>query len=290
MFSDDYATDVTATSAKVEVNGTVKDVDGDGKDDKFIINQADLAKYFVVTGEIDNHDITVKFTNVRRDDKTTGDVKIVNSSDVANNVATVSDNGGTYLDLNDNLTVLDWDTYTGLNVTVAATLYVNGHERNSLDLTLYTADPLTLKAAKDVTENDGYYEYTVAREQFKDGEAYVHDAVQVISAITNADVLGHTKNLEKDDDVIATIYGGSVVAEQGINLVYYIDAAGKQITLGTNKYSYNPTTGKITVKADDGTLNRTYYAEFTVTLKSRICSESEKGHVANVRVIFTPAK
>ena len=271
-FSDDYAIDQTATSARVEANGTIKGT-------TYIINEADLAKYFVVTGAMNGHNLTVKF-------ETTNTKVSINKL-----VTPVEDNKASYLDLTRNNAVLNWNEYTGLEVAVKATLYVNGYKKNTLDLTLFTVDPLKLEANTGTNvkvAKEDWIEYTVAREQFKDGKAYVHDAVKVVDYL-NKDILTHGEALNKAQTKLAP-YSGAVVTKMGTNAVYYLDANNEKVYLGTNKYSFVESTGQIVIFKDDATLQKTYYAEFQVNLKSRICSNPTDGHTANVRVIFTPAK
>ena len=276
IYSDDHVTNGVAT-----VNGQVAD-------GKYSIIKSDLAKYFNLARKdnkgLDGHDWTVKFEIISPELTEADEVKIADKDNNENNVTTVMDKGNSsYHYLAEGKTILDWGNYTGLNMTVRATLYVNGYTFDYLDLKLVTKDPLTLTAT----------DFTVQRKLREDVTVQVFKSSVLTSNAkgeTNSDNLilflnaqGALKSIPYAFLYARDTYGVNIEYVLGPRGVYYYDNNGNPITLGTNKYSYDDETGHITIKGDDASA-KNYYADFTAKMTSRIC---EGLHEVPFRITFT---
>ena len=274
IYSEDYVTNGVAT------------VYGQIENGKYTILKSDLAKYFNVDAEsLDGHNFTVEFTVNAPKATATESVLVGYQEDgahVENYVTEVVERTvETYNYLASDKVVLDWNTYMGLEVEVTAVLKMNGFERESLDLTLVTKDPLTITGSN----------FTVERQLRKDLTVQVFKSLVLTSSVepTKENLIqfknsnGTVYNWQKAIAYAEGVYGAEAEFVLGPKGLYHYDNSGKEIVLGANKYKFDATTGMITIYGDDAQV-KNYYADFTVVFKSRICGGE---HRVPVRITFT---
>lgn len=259
IYSEDYVKNATAT------------VYGQIENGEYNIIKSDLAKYFNVDAEsLNGHDYTVEFEVVAPEATQEESVLVgpATTTDV------LADKGAaTYYYLQQDLVVLDWNTYRGLKVEVNATLKINGFERETLPLTLVTEDPLTLTGT-DIAKD---------RELRKDLDIKVFESLVLTSSVEDyknlltTDKKAAAKNgsniaadLDAAEAYAAGVYGADIKVVLGTKGVYYYNNSGELIILGTNKYKYYDETGILTIYGDDAEV-KNYYADFTAIMDSRIC-------------------
>ncbi len=271
----DYVTVVDETNGRVEVDGDI--VDG-----LYTIDQADLGKYFNVSKDADNdNNLTVKFVV-----NTTG----APAPEVTDEVAVLEDENEEveYFVLDEGQSVIkDWtngNTFQGNEIEVEAILMVNGvFELDRKTVVLYTADPLDLTSAEGV-------DYVATR---LPGVATTVKSFAYLT-LTSTEEEGNLINVDgrtskglfynsKANDT----YG----AEYTVTLkrVYTTDENGDH-AYPTNKYEYAD--GVITLKADDGILLHSVYAEIEYTLTHNFNTEvtdGEKKEVEVIKIEFQPA-
>lgn len=231
--------------------------------DRYNIVKSDLAKYFNVNGKtVSDHFYYVDFEVVSPVDE------VVLSRTSANVYEKEGAATFHYLEAG---SILDWAEYRGLEVAVKATLYVNGYKLGeTMPLELVTIDPLTLTGSNISKERKhrentyvNVYENLVLTSVIEPAEANLLDT----SAAT----------LVEASDYAQKIYGaeGEKIVEVvlGPRGVYYETEEGV-VTINSNKYDYNATTGVLTIYGDDSVVKE-YKADFTAVMKSRICSRPD---------------
>ena len=231
--------------------------------DRYNIVKSDLAKYFNVNGKtVSDHFYYVDFEVVSP----------VNEVVLSRTSANVYEKEGTatfhYLEAG---SILDWAEYRGLEVAVKATLYVNGYKLGeTMPLELVTIDPLTLTGSNISKERKhrentyvNVYENLVLTSVIEPAKANLLDT----SAATLTEASAYAQK----------IYGaeGEKIVEVvlGPRGVYYETEEGV-VTINSNKYDYNATTGVLTIYGDDSVVKE-YKADFTAVMKSRICARPD---------------
>ena len=249
LYADSYVENATAV-AKGQLEGGV-----------YSIIKSHLPYYFNVD-QVDGHDYTVKFTVEAPNSTATNNVTL------DNDVVAVLAQDGTYYPLEDNAT-LDWATYTGLQVNVTATLYANGYPIDFKPLAIVTYDPLTFTVANVEVEREMRKPLQV--QLFK--EAVLTSAVEEVENLIK--FANEDETLTTTEQAFAyakSAYGAEVsfviTDPQAKSHVYYYDNTGKKVYLPKTQYSY--ANGILTINGDDS-VAKTYYADFTAIMKSRIC-------------------
>lgn len=242
----DYVTVVDENNGRVEVDGDI--VDG-----IYTIDQADLGKYFNVSKDTDNdNNLTVKFIV-----KTTG-APAPDTTDVVN--VLVDPNAAVeYFVLDEGASVItDWtngNTFQLNEIEVEAVLMANGaFELDRKNVVLWTNDPLEFTADSIVvTRLPG-----------------VHTTVKSFSALTLTSTEEEGNLINVDGKTSKGLFYNSHAdvtygADYTVTLkrVYTTDENGDH-AYPTNKYEYAD--GIITLKADDGILLNSVYAEVEYTL------------------------
>ena len=263
----DYVTVVDENNGRVEVDGDiVKGV--------YTIDQADLGKYFNVSKDTDNdNNLTVQFIV-----KTEG-APAPETTDVVN-VIEDENEAVEYFVLDEGMSVIkDWtngNTFQLNEIEVEAVLMVNGvFELDRKNVVLYTADPLEFAADSIVVTRLPGVPTTV-----KSFSALTLTSTEEEGNLINVD--GKTsKGLFYNSKADVT-YG----ADYNVTLkrVYTTDENGDH-AYPTNKYEYAD--GVITLKADDGILLHSVYAEVEYTLTHNF--NYGKTDVKTVLIEFQPA-
>ena len=235
--------------------------EGEIADGKYSIIKSDLAKYFnVEAASLEKHNYIVTFEVSSPE----GDLVTLSG-----NTTDVNDKGtSTYHYLTEDLVVLDWADYNGLEVIVNATLAVNGFELQSRKLAIRTQDPLELTATKLEVTRPHRQDLTV--QVFKNLvlTSAVEPEKENLIAFVNAN--GQDKSKKYAFQYAVDTYGVEIDFVLGSNGVYYYDNSGKIVTVATNKYKYDSDKGMITIYGDDA-VGKNYYADFTAVMTSRIC-------------------
>lgn len=242
----DYVTVVDENNGRVEVDGDI--VDG-----IYTIDQADLGKYFNVSKDTDNdNNLTVKFIV-----KTTG-APAPDTTDVVN--VLVDPNAAVeYFVLDEGASVItDWtngNTFQLNEIEVEAVLMANGaFELDRKNVVLWTNDPLEFTADSIVVTRLPGVPTTV-----KSFSALTLTSTEEEGNLINVD--GKTsKGLFYNSHADVT-YGADYTVT--LKRVYTTDENGDH-AYPTNKYEYAD--GIITLKADDGILLNSVYAEVEYTL------------------------
>lgn len=244
----DYVTVVDETNGRVEVDGDI--VEG-----VYTIDQADLGKYFNVSKDADNdNNLTVKFiVNTENGAPTPLDTDVVNVLEDVNPEVE-------YFVLDEGKSVIkDWtngNTYQLNEIEVEAVLMVNdAFELDRKTVVLYTVDPLEFAADSIVVTRLPGVPTTV-----KSFSALTLTSTEEEGNLINVD--GKTsKGLFYNSKADVT-YG----AEYTVTLksVYTVDENEQRHAYPTNKFEYAD--GVITLKADDGILLNSVYAEVEYTL------------------------
>ena len=272
----DYVTVVDETNGRVEVDGDI--VDG-----LYTIDQADLGKYFNVSKDADNdNNLTVKFVV-----NTTG----APAPEETDEVAVLEDENEEveYFVLDEGQSVIkDWtngNTFQGNEIEVEAILMVNGvFELDRKTVVLYTADPLDMTSAEGV-------DHTETR---LPGVATTVKSFAYLT-LTSTEEEGNLINV--DGKTSKGLFYNSKAndtygAEYTVTLkrVYTTDENGDH-AYPTNKYEYAD--GVITLKADDGILLHSVYAEIEYTLthnfNTEVTEDGEKKEVEVIKIEFKPA-
>lgn len=263
----DYVTVIDENNGRVEVDGDiVKGV--------YTIDQADLGKYFNVSKDTDNdNNLTVQFIV-----KTEG-APAPETTDVVN-VIEDENEAVEYFVLDEGMSVIkDWtngNTFQLNEIEVEAVLMVNGvFELDRKNVVLYTADPLEFAADSIVVTRLPGVPTTV-----KSFSALTLTSTEEEGNLINVD--GKTsKGLFYNSKADVT-YG----ADYNVTLkrVYTTDENGDH-AYPTNKYEYAD--GVITLKADDGILLHSVYAEVEYTLTHNF--NYGKTDVKTVLIEFQPA-
>ena len=229
--------------------------------DRYNIVKSDLAKYFNVNGKtVSDHFYYVDFEVVSP----------VNEVVLSRTSANVYEKEGTatfhYLEAG---SILDWAEYRGLEVAVKATLYVNGYKLGeTMPLELVTIDPLTLTGS-NISKERKHRENTYVN---------VYENLVLTSVPAKANLLDTSAaTLTEASAYAQKIYGaeGEKIVEVvlGPRGVYYETEEGV-VTINSNKYDYNATTGVLTIYGDDSVVKE-YKADFTAVMKSRICARPD---------------
>ena len=263
----DYVTVVDENNGRVEVDGDiVKGV--------YTIDQADLGKYFNVSKDTDNdNNLTVQFVV-----KTTG-APAPQTTDVVNVLEDVNE-AVEYFVLEEGLSVIkDWtngNTFQLNEIEVEAILTANGaFELDRKTVVLYTVDPLEFAADSIVVTRLPGVPTTV-----KSFSALTLTSTEEEGNLINVD--GKTsKGLFYNSKADVT-YGADYTVT--LKRVYTTDENGDH-AYPTNKYEYAD--GVITLKADDGILLHSVYAEVEYTLTHNF--NYGKTDVKTVLIEFQPA-
>ena len=279
IYATDYATEA---NPRVHVNGKK---DGQGH---YVIDQADLAKYFNVTrlnlaggkkGIAEGHTLTVDFTVT--------DAAIAAKLNAAEFATVVEDNKGTYLTLKSETAVLQWNEFTGLEIPVTASLKVNGFELETLDLVLWTEDPLTLKNVAPVSVKRAPGKTPTVATIYKNLSltGILEPQNNLIDATVKV-----VDNWSETYTQATELYGANMtisfaMAEEGV----YYEENGNKIYLDKNKFALDADKGTITLYGDDADLNVTYIAKCYVQLTHRFCEDAHaKAQLVTVK--FVPNK
>lgn len=272
----DYVTVVDENNGRVEVDGDI--VEG-----LYTIDQADLGKYFNVSKDADNdNNLTVQFVV-----KTTG-APAPQTTDVLN-VLEDENEAVEYFVLEEGLSVIkDWtngNTFQGNEIEVEAVLMANGaFELDRKTVVLYTADPLDLTSAEGVdhveTRLPGVattvksFDYLTLTSTEEEG-----NLINVGGKTSKG--LFHNSKADKT-------YGAKYTVT--LKRVYTTDENGDH-AYPTNKYDYAD--GVITLKADDGILLHSVFAEIEYTLthnfNTEVQEDGTKMEVEVVKIEFKPA-
>ena len=279
IYATDYATEA---NPRVHVNGKK---DGQGH---YVIDQADLAKYFNVTrlnlaggkkGIAEGHTLTVDFTVT--------DAAIAAKLNAAEFATVVEDNKGTYLTLKSETAVLQWNEFTGLEIPVTASLKVNGFELETLDLVLWTEDPLTLKNVAPVSVKRAPGKTPTVATIYKN--LSLTGILEPQNNLIDATV-AVVDNWSETYTQATELYGANMtisfaMAEEGV----YYEENGNKIYLDKNKFALDADKGTITLYGDDADLNVTYIAKCYVQLTHRFCEDAHaKAQLVTVK--FVPNK
>lgn len=272
----DYVTVVDETNGRVEVDGDI--VDG-----LYTIDQADLGKYFNVSKDADNdNNLTVKFVV-----NTTG----APAPEVTDEVAVLEDENEEveYFVLDEGQSVIkDWtngNTFQGNEIEVEAILMVNGvFELDRKTVVLYTADPLDMTSAEGIDHTETRIPGVATT--VKSFAYLTLTSTEEEGNLINVD--GKTSKGLFYNSKANDTYG----AEYTVTLkrVYTTDENGDH-AYPTNKYEYAD--GVITLKADDGILLHSVFAEIEYTLthnfNTEVAEDGEKKEVEVIKIEFKPA-
>lgn len=243
----DYVTVVDENNGRVEVDGDI--VEG-----VYTIDQADLGKYFNVSKDTDNdNNLTVKFVVKTEgapipEDTTAVDVLVDPNAAVA------------YYVLDEGKSVIkDWtngNTFQLNEIEVEAVLVANGSfELDRKTVVLHTGDPLEFTGENIV----------VSRVPGEDTVVKSFSTLSLLSTEEEGNLInvdGKTsKGLFYNSHADVT-YGAEYTVE--LKRVYTLDADGNALAYPTNKFEYAD--GIVTLKADDGILLNSIYAEVEYTL------------------------
>ena len=286
IYADSYVENATAVAKGLLV---VNDMG----QKEYTINAAHLPYYFNVAGVADankdnyaDHNYTVKFTVNAPNSKVDDNVKVVSTSEKVE-VPVLDragmENPGSFWSITDDAT-LYWDTYTGLYVTVTAQLYANGYPVDTKELRVETHDPLTFEV-KDIELPRALHK-GVQLQIFKNATvtSAVEDGNLVKFVDDNNKLLGADAAFQYVEDVYGVDVVFSVADPTADSHVYFYNNSGEKEYLPGTQYSY--VDGLLTVNGDDS-LAKTYYADFTAKMTSRICAGE---HVQNFRVILKGQK
>lgn len=263
----DYVTVVDENNGRVEVDGDiVKGV--------YTIDQADLGKYFNVSKDADNdNNLTVQFIVKTEGAPAPETTDVVNVNEDENEAVE-------YFVLDEGMSVIkDWtngNTFQLNEIEVEAVLMVNGvFELDRKNVVLYTADPLEFAADSIVVTRLPGVPTTV-----KSFSALTLTSTEEEGNLINVD--GKTsKGLFYNSKADVT-YGADYTVT--LKRVYTTDENGDH-AYPTNKYEYAD--GVITLKADDGILLHSVYAEVEYTLTHNF--NYGKTDVKTVLIEFQPA-
>ena len=263
----DYVTVVDENNGRVEVDGDiVKGV--------YTIDQADLGKYFNVSKDTDNdNNLTVQFIVKTEGAPAPETTDVVNVNEDENEAVE-------YFVLDEGMSVIkDWtngNTFQLNEIEVEAVLMVNGvFELDRKNVVLYTADPLEFAADSIVVTRLPGVPTTV-----KSFSALTLTSTEEEGNLINVD--GKTsKGLFYNSKADVT-YGADYTVT--LKRVYTTDENGDH-AYPTNKYEYAD--GVITLKADDGILLHSVYAEVEYTLTHNF--NYGKTDVKTVLIEFQPA-
>ncbi|MBR5300602.1 MAG: hypothetical protein IKU36_10210, partial [Bacteroidales bacterium] len=276
IFSDEHVQVLANGTGRAEAVGQI------GTDGKYSIILSDLAKYFNVTEELKTN---MKVVFEVTDPAIAAKVKVAPYLETSVEKKTT----GTYNFLAKGNAVLDWNEFQGTEVPVKATLISEDFvELGSLNLVVWTKDPLTLKGAEGTVNNEGKIVYEVARYPRKDAVAPVFKNLVATSVVEGNTNLIDVNALTIDDafkqSQAKKKYGAELDITMGAYNVYYYDDNNKLVTIDRNKYTWNDETGVLVLLGDDATLRKPIYADFSAKLTHRICDGKDK-EVA-IRVIF----
>jgi hypothetical protein len=231
--------------------------------DRYNIVKSDLAKYFNVNGKtVSDHFYYVDFEVVSP----------VNEVVLSRTSANVYEKEGAatfhYLEAG---SILDWAEYRGLEVAVKATLYVNGYKLGeTMPLELVTIDPLTLTGS-NISKERKHRENTYVN---------VYENLVLTSVIEPAKT--NLLNVSAATLAEASAYAQKIYGAEGEKIVevvlgprgVYYETEEGVVTINSNKYDYNATTGVLTIYGDDSVVKE-YKADFTAVMKSRICARPD---------------
>ena len=266
-----YST-VDFVSFDAEQNRWEVEVDGDIVADqtvehgrKYTIDQADLGKYFFVSDEAEygvDRMLTVKFEVLTENAPRPETTDVVKVFEDATSQINVLEEGASV--------IKDWTdggNFVGNEIKVKATLLANGFAIDDKELTLFTIDPLTFSKVPEV-DVEGV-DIQVERVPGKDAVVKSYRALSLTSVAEEGNLIntgaktgaGLFFNSHADE-----VYGAEFILHpedqptwtSQILGVYTKDGDEKVAYPGT-KYDFN--NGIITLKADDGLLKQSIFAE-----------------------------
>ncbi len=250
---------------EVEVDGDIIADETVEHGRKYTIDQADLGKYFYVNEEVEygvERVLTVKFEIKTENAPKPETTDVVNVFVDETSKINVLEEG--------KAVIKDW-THAGLfegnEIEVTATLLANGFPVDTKDVTLFTIDPLTFSEI-DLAPEVEDVEILVERVPGEDAVAYTHRAL----SLTSIEEKGNLINTESYpsqvfvDKYANEVYGAKFITqpadhpEWNCDLIrVYTKEGENKVTYPGVKYTFN--NGKITLKADDGLLNQSIYAD-----------------------------
>ena len=244
----------------------------------YTIRQADLGKYLDVTEEIKN-DLKVKFEVVE------GTPTIGEQTEV-NVLALEAPVGNIYGELETDLAVLDWSSWSETEVLVKATLVANDtYVVNEKTFKLVTPDPLTFDYGTGVIEEPRFagedavvkvYRDMVITSIAEDLENLIDVEAETVNDIFAKSNATHTYGLNVPSIDLVGVYTSDPRETPANELVKYSE----------NKYSYAD--GVITLLADDGELRYPIYAQFEVSFEHNVHGTCTPN--STIYVVFTPAE
>lgn len=266
-----YST-VDFVSFDAEQNRWEVEVDGDIVADqtvehgrKYTIDQADLGKYFFVSDEAEygvDRMLTVKFEVLTENAPLPETTDVVNVFEDATSQINVLEEGKSV--------IKDWTNggnFVGNEIKVKATLLANGFAIDDKEVTLFTIDPLTFSKVPEV-DVEGV-DIQVERVPGKDAVVKSYRALSLTSVAEEGNLIntgaktgaGLFFNSHADE-----VYGAEFIMHpedqptwtSQILGVYTKDGDEKVAYPGT-KYDF--TNGTLTLKADDGLLKQSIFAE-----------------------------
>ena len=303
----DYALDLDPVRVKnniVDVFGEIAGKVGEGG--IYTVDVSDLAKYYYVVNKSGVRDlkavnakdnVTVKFDLISKSKDAEGNVEtgfeFQNEPGVVTNTLAVDWTSSEPYILPMGDAVATWGTYNSTEIGVVATLYVNGFEITTKEITLVTKDPLVVSFANvDVTMNN-------TNGTNKTTTAYIFKNFKVTSSVEPKVPNLFDVSATTLDEIFAKshadkTYGAEIHAEY--MRVYYKDEAGNivpwdksKIILGTR--ANGEFDGSITIKGDDGNIQTPIYVDVRVKMSHKIhAAGGVCESTGDVTVTFNPAK
>ena len=281
----EYNIDVTVDLPKYELGVDDNFVDKDGRvrvdaaiaGNLYSVNQADLAKYFNVydagktTLADSGNDIKVKF-ELKNKTGHTGDGYFIGSTGITSVTVPVPNTSNATGIIP--VSVAQWGTYNFTELNAVASLYVNGFVVDTMEIELYTVDPISISNSGDINK------------KHTPGTAmtiYAYDNLKITSKIKTNGVAAGTDLLPQGSSAstikaalqtnkLDAIYGAEL--DIAISPLYYTNASGNKVNWETNKYEIvkdaGKQTGVIKIKSDDAFTNYDIYADVVVTFKHNI--------------------
>ena len=303
----DYALDLDPVRVKNNIVNVFGEIAGKvGEGGIYTVDVSDLAKYYYVVNKSGVRDlkavnakdnVTVKFDLISKSKDAEGNVEtgfeFQNEPGVVTNTLAVDWTSSEPYILPMGDAVATWGTYNSTEIGVVATLYVNGFEITTKEITLVTKDPLVVSFANvDVTINNtnGTNNTTTA---------YIFKNFKVTSSVEPKVPNLFDVNATTLDKIFAKsfadkTYGAEIHAEY--MRVYYKDEAGNivpwdksKIILG--KRANGEFDGSITIKGDDGNIQTPIYVDVRVKMSHKIhAAGGVCESTGDVTVTFNPAK
>lgn len=250
----------------------------------FTVETADLGKYFNVAIPADEADkeYTVVYTVVTEN----APVPEENTVNVTYNPELTDGTVQGYGICDREISVINWGSYDGNEIDVTAQLYVNGLVLGDpVPVKLVVADPLVLEEAGQTVETsiirlanketlvpvyENLHLYRLDAEGNKIGENLIDTEATSLSEVfakSGADVK----------------YGAKVNAV--LDNVYYIETStGNKVDYSNKKYTFDQTTGILTLHKDSGVLTEDIIADVVVNVEHVLHMDPAK--TVTVRLVF----